>query len=326
MCARTIYANLVSAIPCQYSITCSGADFPITNYSSEDPEQVPVFTSLVFPESWSKQGCLQLCTSTVSQEEADACALAQAAACNPPPVCVGERCFGGDGGGGGGEDGGGGGGTGTTPFYNTLQECTLECPDGTPFTKSVAAATFSATTQAAADARALAYACKLATDNLICVGDLTNSGVCIGELFTGIAEIQSVNPIALVSVTVGTLPDGISISNNNQSFTLSGIASVPGQYDFEVTVVDSLFNSVSKDFSLFVIEIAQTSPLPNGNVGNVYSQTLTVSGPTLGTVTWAVTAGALPDGLTLNTSTGEISGTPTVDATFNFTITVTDER
>ncbi|WP_329959831.1 Ig-like domain-containing protein [Plesiomonas shigelloides] len=33
---------------------------------------------------------------------------------------------------------------------------------------------------------------------------------------------------------------------------------------------------------------------------------------------------ALPDGLTLNTSTGELSGTPTADGTSNFTITATD--
>lgn len=41
-----------------------------------------------------------------------------------------------------------------------------------------------------------------------------------------------------------------------------------------------------------------------------------------GSKTWSVSAGALPSGITLNTSTGILSGTPTVAGTFNFTIQV----
>ena len=43
----------------------------------------------------------------------------------------------------------------------------------------------------------------------------------------------------------------------------------------------------------------------------------------VGTVTYAVTAGALPTGITLATA-GVLSGTPTVTGTFNFTVTATD--
>jgi hypothetical protein len=39
---------------------------------------------------------------------------------------------------------------------------------------------------------------------------------------------------------------------------------------------------------------------------------------------WTVSAGALPDGLHLNSSTGEISGTPTTSGAFDFTIQATD--
>jgi hypothetical protein len=72
-----------------------------------------------------------------------------------------------------------------------------------------------------------------------------------------------------------------------------------------------------------VLQIARTS-LPNGTVGIPYSQTLTATGGTL-PYSWKVVGGRLPFGLTLNRSTGQISGTPTnVVAGSIITFQVTD--
>lgn len=63
--------------------------------------------------------------------------------------------------------------------------------------------------------------------------------------------------------------------------------------------------------------------LLNANAGSTYSQTFTA---TQGTApyTFAVTAGALPQGLSLNGTSGALTGTPTTGGMYNFTITATD--
>lgn len=62
--------------------------------------------------------------------------------------------------------------------------------------------------------------------------------------------------------------------------------------------------------------------LPGATAGTAYSQTITQTGA-LGDPNFAITAGALPPGLTLSAG-GAITGTPTATGTFNFTITVSD--
>ena len=65
-----------------------------------------------------------------------------------------------------------------------------------------------------------------------------------------------------------------------------------------------------------------TSALPGGQVQVSYSTTLQASGGTP-TYTWAGVSGQLPDGLSLSSS-GTISGTPTLAGSFTVTIGVND--
>jgi Bacterial Ig-like domain (group 3)/Autotransporter beta-domain/Putative Ig domain len=64
--------------------------------------------------------------------------------------------------------------------------------------------------------------------------------------------------------------------------------------------------------------------LPAATVGTPYSQIVSASGGTA-PYTFAITTGALPSGLVLNTSTGVLSGTPVTFGTFSFTVRATDQ-
>jgi uncharacterized protein (TIGR03437 family) len=70
------------------------------------------------------------------------------------------------------------------------------------------------------------------------------------------------------------------------------------------------------------INIAPAS-LPVGTVGVAYSANLTQTGA-IGAVNWSISAGALPAGLSLNATSGVISGAPTASGTSNFTVRVSD--
>jgi len=66
-----------------------------------------------------------------------------------------------------------------------------------------------------------------------------------------------------------------------------------------------------------------TTVLPDGIVTVPYSAVLFGTGG-IPLLTWSISAGSLPPGLTLNATTGAITGTPTQVGVFNFTVTATD--
>jgi hypothetical protein len=118
----------------------------------------------------------------------------------------------------------------------------------------------------------------------------------------------------------GNTPPGLSLSQH--AGIISGTATTSGTYTFTVNV-----KNVSKEFTLTVIDPDKlrivTECLYNAALDGVYSQTLKASGGT-GNYTWSVAAGELPPGLTLDSNSGVISGTPTQTGKYEFTAEVTD--
>jgi len=129
------------------------------------------------------------------------------------------------------------------------------------------------------------------------------------------------------AVTAGALPAGLSIAGG----TISGTPTAGGTFNFTVTATDSAGApgpfSGSQAYTLTIAAPTMTLPatsLAGGTLAAAYSAS--ISPATGGTTpySYAVTAGALPGGLTLNPSSGAITGTPAALGTFNFSITATD--
>lgn len=124
------------------------------------------------------------------------------------------------------------------------------------------------------------------------------------------------------ALTAGALPVGMSFSSAG---LLSGTPTVAGTFNLTVMATDNHGNTGA---ALFAFTIAAPSitltpaALPNGTRGSAYTQVITATGG-LAPYSYSLSAGALPPGLALN-STGALSGTPTADGTFNFTVTATD--
>ena len=129
------------------------------------------------------------------------------------------------------------------------------------------------------------------------------------------------------SISQGSLPTGVNLS---ASGTISGTPTAAGTSNFTVSATDSSTPAQTKTQALSIVinpalSITTTS-LPAGTVATAYSQNIQTSGGTL-PITWTVTAGTLPAGLTLAgnaNGVGVISGTPTAYGSSTFTVTATD--
>lgn len=113
------------------------------------------------------------------------------------------------------------------------------------------------------------------------------------------------------SLTKGTLPAGLTLSSGG---LVSGTPTAFGDFlnlEFTFTETASGFKA-SRTIYLHISKkgapAIETLTLPDGEVGTPYSADLAAT-PSGGT--WKVDFGTLPDGLSLGTGSGKISGTPT---------------
>lgn len=79
----------------------------------------------------------------------------------------------------------------------------------------------------------------------------------------------------------------------------------------------------AKFYQFYFVHITKSS-LSSGDVGTSYSDTITTENAQ-GVVAFSVASGSLPTGLSLNSSTGALTGTPTVAGTYTFTVDANDK-
>lgn len=148
----------------------------------------------------------------------------------------------------------------------------------------------------------------------------------VGTAYSQTVSATGGTPAYTWSISAGSLPPPLTI--NASSGVISGTPTTAGTYSFTVKVTDSNSQTATQALSIVISSgtsgpTITTTSLPNGELTVAYSQTVAATGGTT-PYTWSISAGALPTSLTINSSSGLISGTPTASGTFSFTVKVTD--
>ncbi len=172
-------------------------------------------------------------------------------------------------------------------------------------------------------------------------------------------QASSSSNTALTFSYTGNLPPGLTLSQNG---SLSGTPTTAGSYTFYAGVTDGNgLVSSSVPLTITINAAASsgnsgtsntgstgststgsgtgtsygysygtsyypyflTTSLPQANLGQGYNSNILVGGAS--STSFSLISGSLPPGLYFNTSTGQISGTPTTAGTYNFIVQVTNQ-
>ena len=132
----------------------------------------------------------------------------------------------------------------------------------------------------------------------------------------------SANAASSYGIVAGQLPLGLSL--NTSTGAITGTPTTVESQSFTIRAYGTFEGSIDAALSINVAPVppifGDGSVVSSASVGVVYNDEVTASG----SPTYSVFSGALPTGLTLNTSTGTITGTPSAPGVFTFVIRATN--
>ncbi|WP_174990110.1 IPT/TIG domain-containing protein [Pandoraea aquatica] len=217
--------------------------------------------------------------------------------------------------------------TGTLPTGLSFNPTTGTI-SGTPTQTSAGTAVTISATDANHFSATIGYNVRVLAPNL----DIGTSSLATGTL--GVPYTQSI-PVsganAGFTVTATGLPNGLQVTQSGVNYAITGTPTAAGAFSVTIRLNDST-TGTGAPFSRVVtlplnvntgsMTLSPTT-LTTPVAGQAYSQTFTVSGG-VAPYNYTITSGALPAGLTLNPTSGVLSGTPTSTGTSTFTVTVKD--
>ena len=144
-----------------------------------------------------------------------------------------------------------------------------------------------------------------------------------GQSYSQTLQAGGGTPPHTWSIASGSLPPGLGL--NASTGAITGTPTTTGTSSFTARVTDSFSQTATKPLQIAVADplAITTTSLPGGTVGQPYSQTMGATGGKTA-YSWSISSGTLQAGLSLNSATGAVTGTPTASGTSNVTVRVTD--
>lgn len=197
-------------------------------------------------------------------------------------------------------------------IFSSVGQCTIFCPDGTPFTFTTPQTLYLGLTQQEANLFAHQDACRLAPQHLICIGSLPASlpeSVAFSQKLLATGFLAAFPQQNLWDIT-GDIPTGMTFNDGFFSTgdgpTLTGTPSASGPFTFNVKVTNPNGDSQNKDFTITV-----TAPPPvmvyfafEQTSGNYIDSALGLTMPNTG---FSSVPGLIAEGVTATTGFSEVS-------------------
>lgn len=143
----------------------------------------------------------------------------------------------------------------------------------------------------------------------------------LGESYSTKLKYKGTDPITW-SVKSGTLPSGLKL--NASTGKITGTPKKDGTFTFTIRAKNSA-GTGDRQLTLIVGKAPSitTTELSAGTPGTTYTETLKASGTK--SIIWSKVSGTLPNGLSLKKTTGKLTGTPTKEGKFNFTVRASND-